>query len=105
MEELYWARYITGENKGLPKDETPTQNDDELDVLGYTVCSPFRWHPSLPSRVNVPESDEARKDVAAFFATLQNPGEQGNFQFDLPIPKADFDGGSFGGNDLEYFIS
>jgi hypothetical protein len=68
MESLFWERYKSGDQKGMPKDEVPQQGDDELDVLGQIAASPYRWAPYRPKRVDMPDNSL----IEERFATLQN---------------------------------
>lgn len=67
MESLFWERYKSGDQKGMPKDEVPQQGDDELDTVGQIAASPFRWTPFHPKRVNPPDNSS----IEERFATLQ----------------------------------
>lgn len=70
MEELYWERYKTGDRKNMPKDEVPKDDDDELDVFGYMVSSPFRHSAYRPQRRMPP--DNSKFLSKAQIATLQS---------------------------------
>lgn len=98
MEELYWERYKTGDRKGLPKDEVPKDDDDELDALGQIVCAPFIWHTGTPDRVLPPNTEEASRQVQEIFATLQTPSAIREHSPDVQ------NGSGFGGGYVEYFI-
>lgn len=50
LENLFWERYATGDNKGEPKDELQDHDDDEFDAISYLVCSPMVWTPESPQR-------------------------------------------------------
>lgn len=50
LENLFWERYATGDNKGEPKDELQDHDDDEFDAISYLVCSPVIWTPNAPRR-------------------------------------------------------
>lgn len=50
LENLFWARYSTGDNKGEPKDEMQDHGDDEFDSASYLVCSPAVWTSHVPKR-------------------------------------------------------
>lgn len=67
MEELFWERYKSGDQKGQPKDTVPQQGDDELDVLGQMCVAPIRWTPYHPQRVELPDNYLLEEK----FATLQ----------------------------------
>lgn len=54
LENLFWARYLVGENQGMPKDELASHGDDEFDALGYLVLSPFRWSANIRPRIIYP---------------------------------------------------
>lgn len=43
LENLFWTRYLQGENMGMPKDALAEHGDDEFDALGYLTLSSFRW--------------------------------------------------------------
>lgn len=43
LENLFWVRYLQGENVGEPRDELQSHGDDEFDAAGYLVLSPYRW--------------------------------------------------------------
>lgn len=52
LENLFWVRYLQGENAGEPRDELQSHDDDEFDALAYLVLSPYRWSPNIkPSLV------------------------------------------------------
>lgn len=44
FENIFWARYTTGDSKGEPKDEIQDHEDDEFDAVSYLVCSPNRFN-------------------------------------------------------------
>lgn len=98
MEELYWERFKTGDRKGLPKDEVPKDDDDELDALGQIVCAPFIWHPGSPDRVLPPDTEEAQAQIQEIFATLQTPQAIREHSPDVQ------NGSGFGGGYVEYII-
>lgn len=77
MEELYWERFKTGDRKGMPKDEVPKDDDDELDVLGYMVSSPYRHNKYRPQRRMPPDNSKYLSPEK--IATLQkvNPATGG----------------------------
>lgn len=61
MEEFYWDRKRSGEDKGQPKDKVPVHDDDKLDATCYITSKPLRWTSySVPARVigdSEPEDD------------------------------------------------
>lgn len=67
METLFWERYKSGDQKGMPKDEVPQQGDDELDATGQICAYPLRWSPYRPPRVNPPDNSH----IEERFAMLQ----------------------------------
>lgn len=48
MEEFYWDRKRSGDDKGAPKDKVPLHGDDELDGACYIVSTPYRWTRHAP---------------------------------------------------------
>jgi len=63
LQELYWERLRSGDNKGQPKDKIPTHGDDELDAICYVTCSPFRWTREAP-RPTLPQELEPEEELA-----------------------------------------
>lgn len=100
MEELYWERYKTGDRKGLPKDEVPKDDDDELDALGQIVCAPFTWHPHLPRREEPPDVENIMDidEADSLFATLQSPNSIKDHSPEVS------NGSGFGGGYVDYFV-
>jgi hypothetical protein len=67
MESLFWERYKSGDQKGMPKDEVPGQGDDELDAVGQICSWPLNWTPYRPQKVEPPDNSRLEEK----FATLQ----------------------------------
>lgn len=68
LENLFWARYLQGENQGMPKDELASHGDDEFDALGYLVLSPFRWSAQIKPRIIYPNDTDTIAEFLKFAA-------------------------------------
>lgn len=68
LSNIFWARYLTGDRKGDPKDEVQEHEDDEFDAISYVVCSPYRWSSYVPPRH---EPKENETTMQRLFAILQ----------------------------------
>lgn len=62
MEEFYWDRKRSGDDKGAPKDKVPIHGDDELDAACYIVSTPYRWTRHVP-RARLAQDLEPDQDL------------------------------------------
>ena len=85
MENYYWPKKLSGEDRGAPKDTLPSHDDDELDGVGYLIGSPVRWSNNAPAPrlaqdsepelaiASIAESIHAIQGQTSHFATAANP--------------------------------
>lgn len=79
MEEFYWERKRSGDNKGQAKDKIPDHGDDELDAVTYLTSSNFRWTPyQPPARF---ESDSEPEEALIQASQSLKSRQQGNRSF------------------------
>jgi len=71
MENYYWPKKLSGEDRGAPKDTLPDHDDDELDGVGYLVGSPVRWTNHGPS-ARLSQDSEAEFGVAKIAADIHS---------------------------------
>lgn len=65
MEEHYWERKKTGDDRGAPKDKTPEHGDDELDGITYLTASPYRWTNYKPPAILAGDSEPEENLIQA----------------------------------------
>lgn len=71
MENYYWPKKLSGEDRGAPKDTLPDHDDDELDGVGYLIGSPVRWTNHAPS-ARLSQDSEAEFGVAKLAAEIHS---------------------------------
>lgn len=71
MEEFYWDRKKSGEDRGAPKDKIPIHGDDELDAACYAISTPYRWTKVRP-RARLAQDSEPDQDLIQ--ASRRNQG-------------------------------
>lgn len=76
MESLFWERYKSGDQKGMPKDTVPQQGDDELDSVGQIAASPFRWSNYRAPRVEMPDNSRIEEKFAMLQIYSENPNQK-----------------------------
>jgi hypothetical protein len=79
MESLFWERYKSGDQKGMPKDQVPQQGDDELDAVGQICSYPLRWTPYRPRRIDPPNNSAIEERFATLQMTTQADPRRGDW--------------------------